>query len=46
MQFPFILEGKIDKHARTSTVKYPGEIAKKNDNLYVDVLITGGESFR
>ena len=45
VQFPFILKETIDEHLSSYTEKYPADVAERRDDLYVDDLITGGESF-
>ena len=41
---PFLLGGVINEHLRHWETKYPEVVKKIRDNLYVDDLITGGES--
>ena len=41
---PFLLGGVISEHLRHWETKYPEVVKEIRDNLYVDDLITGGES--
>ena len=44
IQFPFILGGTLQEHLETYIEKYPIEVAEIKDDLYVDDLISGGNS--
>jgi hypothetical protein len=41
---PFLLGGVINEHLRRWESKYPNEVKEIRDGLYVDDLMTGGES--
>ena len=45
VQFSFILEETINKYLRSYTEKYPAEVDETRNDLHVDNLITGGETF-
>ena len=41
---PFLLGGAINEHLKRWEIKYPNLVKENRDGLYVDDLMTGGES--